>query len=198
MFELLQKAGLRMKIEKCSFFSTKMELLGFEVTSRGIGPQQDKLNTIRDMVVGHDKSAIKSFLLLVRYYQRFVPNLAQLARGCQFVRNLLAKMTTKREGKSEFTRRSQKNICHFVQFRISHYFSRSSRPILLLFFKGLQTTDKIQWPVSARLVCCGRSTKQCQQHCSYFGQYYHHVGEVGREGLPFEEKSFDTTIWQLI
>jgi len=44
-----------------------MELLGFEVTSRVIGPQQDKLNTIRDMVVGHAKSAIKSFLGLVRY-----------------------------------------------------------------------------------------------------------------------------------
>ena len=31
------------------------------------------------MKVGHDKSAIKSFLGLVRYYQRFVPNLAELA-----------------------------------------------------------------------------------------------------------------------
>ena len=78
VFELLQKAGLRMKIEKGSFFSNKMELLGFEVTSRGIGPQQEKLNTIRDMVVGHDKSVIKSFLGLVRYYQRFVPNLSEL------------------------------------------------------------------------------------------------------------------------
>ena len=88
VFQLLEQAGLRMKIEKCSFFDTRMELLGFEVTSRGVGPMQDKLNTIKHMVVSHDKKAIKSFLGLVRYYTRFVPNLAKLAVPLQ---NLLKK-----------------------------------------------------------------------------------------------------------
>ena len=77
-----------MKIEKCSFFDSRMELLGFVVTSRGVGPMQGKLNTIKDMVVSHDKKTIKSFLGLVRYYTRFVTNLAELAVPLQ---NLLKK-----------------------------------------------------------------------------------------------------------
>ena len=83
VFQLLDKAGLRMKIEKCFFFSNKMELLGFEITDRGVSPMRDKLNTIKDMVVSHDKTAIKSFLGLVRYYARFVPNLSELAMPLQ-------------------------------------------------------------------------------------------------------------------
>ena len=79
IFNLLRAAGLRMKVEKCSFFSKEMELLGFEITPRGVGPQQSKLKTIEQMKVLPTKTSIKSFLGLVRYYQRFVPCLSEKA-----------------------------------------------------------------------------------------------------------------------
>ena len=79
VFDLLDAAGLRMKVEKCEFFSKNMELLGFEINQKGVGPQASKLQTIRDMKVLPTKTSIKSFLGLVRYYQRFVPCLSEKA-----------------------------------------------------------------------------------------------------------------------
>ena len=51
VFQQLHKAGLRMKVEKCSFFSTNMELIGFEIAQKGVGPMQSMLQTIKDMIV---------------------------------------------------------------------------------------------------------------------------------------------------
>ena len=40
---------------------------------------RDKLNTIRDMIVSHDKTAMKFFLGLVQCYASSVSNLSELA-----------------------------------------------------------------------------------------------------------------------
>ena len=68
-----------MKVEKCEFFSKNMELLGFEIIQQGVGPMTSKLQRIKEMKVLPTKTSIKSFLGLVRYYQRFVPCLAEKA-----------------------------------------------------------------------------------------------------------------------
>ena len=80
VFDLLKAEGLRMKIEKCHFAVQEMNFLGFVVTPEGLRPQPDKAAKIVDAVVKPTQKGILKFVGLVRYYQRFVPDLATLAQ----------------------------------------------------------------------------------------------------------------------
>ena len=71
-----------------------MELLGFEINQKGVGPMKSKLITIREMKVLPTKTSIKSFLGLVRYYQRFVPCLLEKAIPLQ---DMLKKESTPKD-----------------------------------------------------------------------------------------------------
>lgn len=79
VFDLLKKAGLKMKIEKCHFAVTSMNLLGFVFTPDGLKPQPDKVSKILNAEVKKAKAEILQFLGLVCYY-RFIPDLATLSK----------------------------------------------------------------------------------------------------------------------
>jgi hypothetical protein len=80
VLDLLINAGLRIKIDKCDFGVTEMELLGFKVSDQGISPITERCVAIRDLSVEKSIKGIQSFMGLVRYYQRFVPRLAELSQ----------------------------------------------------------------------------------------------------------------------
>jgi hypothetical protein len=80
VLDLLIKAGLRIKIDKCDFGVIEMELLGFRVSDEGISPISERCVAIRDLKVEKSVKGIQSFMGLVRYYQRFVPHLAELSQ----------------------------------------------------------------------------------------------------------------------
>jgi hypothetical protein len=80
VLDLLIQAGLRIKIDKCDFGVTEMELLGFRVSDEGISPISERCVAIRDLKVEKSVKGIQSFMGLVRYYQRFVPHLAELSQ----------------------------------------------------------------------------------------------------------------------
>ena len=80
VLDLLINAGLRVKIDKCDFGVTEMELLGFQVSDHGISPITERCVAIRDLKVEKSVKGIQSFMGLVRYYQRFVPRLAELSQ----------------------------------------------------------------------------------------------------------------------
>ena len=75
----LHQAGLRLKPSKCSLFRDEVEYLGFRVSPHGIATDTKKVKAIRDYSIPTDVRALRSFLGLVSYYQRFVPGFSVVA-----------------------------------------------------------------------------------------------------------------------
>ena len=91
IFERLQKAGLKLKLQKCSFFKKHIQYLGHLISDEGIQPLPEKLESIAKMPVPQNAKQVKQFLGLVGYYRKFVPHFSDIARP-------LTQLTRKNEG----------------------------------------------------------------------------------------------------
>ena len=91
IFEWLQKAGLKLKVQKCSFFKKHIQYLGHLISDEGIQPLPEKLESIVKMPVPQNAKQVKQFLGLVGYYRKFVPHFSDIARP-------LTQLTRKNEG----------------------------------------------------------------------------------------------------
>ena len=82
VFLRLRTWGLRMKAQKCKFFQTQVEVLGFRLSAQGKQPTDRLIKAVRDFPIPVPKQGIKaiqSFLGLINYYACFIPNLASIA-----------------------------------------------------------------------------------------------------------------------
>ena len=70
----LEKAGIRLKKHKCAFMLAAVEYLGHEITEAGLKPTVDKVRALVEAPVPKDVSQLRSFLGLVNYYSKFMPN----------------------------------------------------------------------------------------------------------------------------
>ena len=91
IFECLRKAGLKLKLQKCSFFKKHIQYLGHLISDEGIQPLPEKLESITKMPVPQNAKQVKQFLGLVGYYRKFVPHFSNIARP-------LTQLTQKNEG----------------------------------------------------------------------------------------------------
>ena len=91
IFERLRKAGLKLKLQKCSFFKKHIQYLGHLISDEGIQPLPEKLETIAKMPVPQNAKQVKQFLGLVGYYRKFVPCFSDIVRP-------LTQLTRKNEG----------------------------------------------------------------------------------------------------
>ena len=73
IFQKLIDAGLKLKESKCDFFKKEIHYLGQLISSEGIHPLPEKLDTIRNMPRPKTPKEIKQFLGLCSYYRKFVP-----------------------------------------------------------------------------------------------------------------------------
>ena len=80
LFKRLLEAGLRLQPEKCSFLSTEVAYLGHVISAAGVRPNPKKIEAVKSFRVPKNPKNIKEFLGLVRYYRRFIPNLAARAK----------------------------------------------------------------------------------------------------------------------
>ncbi|XP_034031452.1 uncharacterized protein K02A2.6-like [Thalassophryne amazonica] len=74
----LEKFGLRVQREKCEFFRSSLEYLGHMIDSVGLHKSDDKIKAIVEAPVPTDTTQLRSFLGLINYYARFVPNMSTL------------------------------------------------------------------------------------------------------------------------
>ena len=80
VFQRLQEAGLKLKLEKCSFFKKHIQYLGHLLLDEGIQPLPEKLESIENMPRPKNQKEVKQFLGLVGYYRKFVPRFADISR----------------------------------------------------------------------------------------------------------------------
>ena len=78
VFHRLEKHGLRLKREKCSFMEPSMEYLGHWIDATGIHTLPSKLQAIQDAPEPQNVTQLRSFLGLLNYYGKFIGNLSTL------------------------------------------------------------------------------------------------------------------------
>ena len=78
VFKRLPKAGLRLKKGKCVFMEPQVTYLGHSVSKEGIQPMEDKVEAITNAPPPRNVSELKSYLGMINYYQKFLPNLSSV------------------------------------------------------------------------------------------------------------------------
>ena len=75
VLDCLEKANLKLKWSKCSFSENTLKVLGHVVTKEGVGPDPEKLESVKDFpspAEGHSRAdrvkRVQSFLGLCSYY----------------------------------------------------------------------------------------------------------------------------------
>ena len=74
----LRNYGIRVKSSKCTFFQSSVEYLGHKITGEGLHTTTKKVDAVRLAPAPKNQSELRSFLGLLHYYGKFVPNLATL------------------------------------------------------------------------------------------------------------------------
>ena len=74
----MKEAGLRLRRSKCTFMQEAVEYLGHRVDAQGLHPVQKKVKAIAEAPAPTNVTELKSYLGLLNYYGRFLPNLSTL------------------------------------------------------------------------------------------------------------------------
>lgn len=80
IFTTLEKANMKVQLDKCKFFEKEVEFLGFIVTPEGIKTNPSKIEAIQNFPIPRNLKELRSFLGLSGYYRRFVKDYAKLAK----------------------------------------------------------------------------------------------------------------------
>ena len=72
--------GIKMKPEKCSWLDFSTPFLGHIINKDGKTPLPSQTDKVRNWTVPENVTQLRTFLGLVSYYRKFIPNLAKNAR----------------------------------------------------------------------------------------------------------------------
>ena len=76
VLQRLEQHGITLKKGKCTFLSKSVEFLGYRIDAQGLHTTPDKLGAILKAPYPTNVGELRSFLGLLNYYNRFIPNLA--------------------------------------------------------------------------------------------------------------------------
>ena len=74
----LEEHGLRLKLSKCVFMAPSVEYLGHHISADGIRPAEGKKRAIEDAPRPQNVGQLRSFVGLLNYYGKFLPNMADI------------------------------------------------------------------------------------------------------------------------
>ena len=76
----IENAGLRLNCAKCSFLKPRIEYLGHIIDESGLHPTDDKIAALKEAPTHKNVTQLRSFLGLINYYSKFLPNLSTKLR----------------------------------------------------------------------------------------------------------------------
>jgi len=79
VLERLGTAGLTVNKDKCEFFKSELTFTGHKVSDKGVDPTKEKVEAVLKAREPETVSEVRSFLGLVNYSARYIPDLATLA-----------------------------------------------------------------------------------------------------------------------
>ena len=80
----LKETGLLLNKDKCLFMSSSVTFLGHRIDAEGLHPMSDKVQAVLQAPRPHNITQLKSFLGLLSYYSKFIPNMATLLSPTKF------------------------------------------------------------------------------------------------------------------
>ena len=80
VLERLQHHGVCMKKAKCRFMQDEVVYLGHKIDSEGLSTTTEKVEAVVNAPEPHNVQQLCSFLGLVNYYRKFLPNLSTILR----------------------------------------------------------------------------------------------------------------------
>ncbi|KAJ1519194.1 hypothetical protein ONE63_011200 [Megalurothrips usitatus] len=80
VLERLEKAGMTINPSKCSWLTRETQFLGHKLTHCGAQPLPSKVQAVLDFKEPVNAKQVRSFLGLVSWFRRNIPNLAERAR----------------------------------------------------------------------------------------------------------------------
>ena len=96
----LEKYGLRARRSKCQFFQDSVQYLGHVIDKEGIHPVKKKVETILAAKPPKNIEQLQSFMGMVNYYGKFIPNLSTVTAPLNKLR--------KKEVKCKWTKGEEK------------------------------------------------------------------------------------------
>ena len=75
VLEAVRKNGLKLNKSKCIFNATSINVLGHILTADGIYPDPEKVKAIFDMPIPANKGELQTFLGMVAYLGKFIPQM---------------------------------------------------------------------------------------------------------------------------
>lgn len=74
----LKHGNLKLRIDKGKFCFPEVEYLGHNISNQGILPDSKKLDAVQNMQAPKNSKQLKSFLGLISYYRKFIPQCAKI------------------------------------------------------------------------------------------------------------------------
>lgn len=73
----LDEAGMKINIEKCQFFSSDVQYLGYKINTSGITVGKERLEEIRAYPRPSNLKTLRGFLGILNYYKKFISHLSE-------------------------------------------------------------------------------------------------------------------------
>lgn len=77
VFTHLEKSGFKVSFKKCDFFKDRLDILGFVIDKNGLHKSATKVKATINAPTPADKKQLDSFIGLITYYGRFLPDRAR-------------------------------------------------------------------------------------------------------------------------
>ena len=84
VLQSLRDSNFFVKRSKCEFATEEIDLVGFRVSTSGVRTQPEKLEALLKWPIPKDVADIQSFTGFTNFYQKFVPNYANIVAPLSF------------------------------------------------------------------------------------------------------------------
>jgi len=81
LFERLRQVELKLQPDKCEYLRLELEYLDVISEKRGIQPNPNRVEKVKNYPVSRNSKGIKQFLGLVGYYQKFIKDFSKIAKS---------------------------------------------------------------------------------------------------------------------